>query len=403
MSKVTIPGPEEDDIRQALFKVIEALKEPGEAPGGFTEPALLPVEAEWTGYRANATEDSAEPSISEAEKYSEMMKEVSSPTTVLYIHGGAFYLLDPASHRPTCKKLAKLTKGRCLSIRYRLAPQNPFPAALLDVLVAYFSLLYPPAGSLHEPVSPEHIVFSGDSAGGNLCLVLLQTLLELRRQGLKILWNGKERDVPLPAGVALNSPWCDITHSSPSCEANRSYDYLPAVSVQERKADYPPDEIWPVNPPRKHLYADDAMLTHPLANPIVAANWEGSCPVWMVTGTELLTDEDKYVAMKLAKQGITVVFEQFETMPHCFAMVLGAQLAAGRKCFDDCAQFIRDVVERPSSVSSSAKIVKAKTLEEVPADLLTLSPFTGDEEVKARMRERLENLPGKSMDGMSKL
>ena len=181
VSKVTMPKPEEDDIRQELFKAIEGMKQPGEAPGGFIAPELLPVEAEWTGYRAGATKQSVELKISEERKYTEMMKEVFSPATVLYFHGGAYYLMDPATHRPTTKKLAKLTKGRCLSVRYRLAPQNPFPAALLDALVSYFTLLYPPPGSFHQPVSPSHIVFSGDSAGGNLCLVLLQTLLHLRQ------------------------------------------------------------------------------------------------------------------------------------------------------------------------------------------------------------------------------
>ncbi|RFU35401.1 hypothetical protein B7463_g991, partial [Scytalidium lignicola] len=402
VSKVTMPQPEEEDVRQALFKAIEALKESGAAPGGYTEPELLPVEAEWTGYRAGATEDSDQPEISESAKYQEMMKEASSPTTILYFHGGGYYLMDPATHRSTCKKLAKLTKGRCLSVRYRLAPQHPFPAQLLDALVSYFSLLYPPTGSLHAAVAPEHIVLSGDSAGGNLSLTLLQTLLEFRRQGLKILWNGELREAPLPAGVAVNSPWCDVMHSSPSCESNGRYDYLPATSVQERQADYRADDVWPANPPRRHLYAEDAMLMHPLVNPIVAPNWEGSCPLWIETGTELLSDEDKYVAMKAARQGVKVVYSEWEAMPHCFALVL-VKLPAARKCFDDWAQFIVDVVERPSSVVSGGKVVKAKTLEDVPVDLLSLSPFTGDEEVKERMRDRVQKLGAKRLNGMSRL
>lgn len=242
LSRATMPVPKEDHLRQMLFSAIEALKEPGEQKGGFTEPDFLPVEAEWTGYRAGATSHSVELKISEEEKYKEMMKEVTSPTTVLYFHGGAYYLMDPATHRPTTKKLAKLTKGRCFSVRYRLAPQNPFPAALLDALVSYFTLLYPPAGSYHEPVDPKHIVFAGDSAGGNLSLVLLQTLLEFRRQGLKIHWNGSEREVPLPAGVSTCSAWADITHSSPSCETNKLFDYLPPPSANPDGYSFPSDE-----------------------------------------------------------------------------------------------------------------------------------------------------------------
>ncbi|KAH8808431.1 acetyl-hydrolase [Xylogone sp. PMI_703] len=400
IGKVTLPRPEDDGIRQALFKTIDELSnEPGAEQKRFTEPALLPVEAEWTGYRAEAAEDTPQPPISEADQYHEMMKEVSSPTTILYFHGGAYYLLDPSTHRSFCKKLAKLTKGRCLSVRYRLAPQNPFPSQLLDALVSYFSLLYPPPGSLHEPVAPEHIVFSGDSAGANLCLALLHTLLHLRRQGLKVQWNGEAREVPLPAGVALNSPWCDITHSSPSCEANSGYDYLPSTSVQERNVEfYPPDEIWPADPPRRHLFVEDDMLMHPLVNPIIAANWEGSCPLWVATGTELLTDEAKYIAMKATKQGVKVVFEEWEAMPHCFALIL-PQLPASVKYFDNWAGFIALAVERPESVVAGGKLIKAKTLEEIPLDLLSLSPFTGDEEVKGRMKERIPKIGARNPKG----
>lgn len=182
MSKITAPVPVEDDIRAALFEAIETMKEPGSAEGGYTKPELLPVEAEWTGYRSGATKDSAELRISEKEKYTELMREATSPTTILYLHGGAYFLLDPSSHRPTTKKLAKLTKGRAYSVRYRLAPQNPFPAALLDALLSYLTLLYPSKDAIHTPVSPEHIVFAGDSAGGNLCMALLQLILQLNRQ-----------------------------------------------------------------------------------------------------------------------------------------------------------------------------------------------------------------------------
>lgn len=206
VSSVTLPTPE-DDLRQLLFKVIAEMSEDGKE--SYTKPALEPVEAEWTGYRSGVASDAPAPQgLSEADKYSKMMQEVSSDVTILYFHGGAYYLMDPASHRPLCSKLAKLTKGRALSVRYRLAPQHPFPAAVLDCLVAYLSLLYPPEGSLHQPVKPEHIVFAGDSAGGNMCLVLTLFLLHLKHTNQTTLrWHGKDVQLPLPAGVAPNSAW----------------------------------------------------------------------------------------------------------------------------------------------------------------------------------------------------
>lgn len=390
ISKVTMPKPEEDGIREALFKAIDGLRETNEAPGGYTEPALLPVEAEWTGHRADATSRSPDVMVSESEKYAELMREATSPITILYFHGGAYYLMDPSSHRPTTSRLAKLTKGRCLSVRYRLAPQNPFPAALLDALVSYFSLLYPPNNAIHAPVEARHIVFSGDSAGGNLAIVLLQTLLELRRQGLKVRWNGEDRDVPLPAGVACNSGWMDITHSSPSCESNAKWDYLPARSLNPQGMAYKKCDLWPTSPPRRNIYAEDAVLCHPLVSPLAAKSWEGSCPLWIETGQELLTDEDKAIAAKAAKQGVPVVFEEYAAMPHCFAMVLEG-LPGGRRCFEGWAKFIKDVVERPESVVTKGVYIEARTLKETEVDVEALGIFT-DEEILQRMRARVKAL-----------
>lgn len=88
-----MPVPAEDDVRKALFQAIEETANPGEATDAFTLPEIVPVEAEWTGYRAGATKQSVELSgIGEEGKYREMMKEVEKPTTVLYFHGGAYYL-----------------------------------------------------------------------------------------------------------------------------------------------------------------------------------------------------------------------------------------------------------------------------------------------------------------------
>jgi acetyl esterase/lipase len=390
ISKVTLPKPKEDDVRQALFEAIENLKAPDEAPGGFTQPELVPVEAEWTGYRSGVAKDAPELRMPEDQKYIELMKEAASPTTVLYFHGGAHYLLDPASHRPTTVKLAKLTKGRCLSVRYRLAPQNPFPAALLDALVSYLTLLYPSPGSYHTAVEARHIVFAGDSAGGNLSMALLQLLLEFHNQKITIRWNGTERTVPLPAGVACNSPWLDITSSSPSYDNNRHFDYLPPVSAHPEGVEFPPCDIWPAKPPRKNIYAEDAVCCHPLVSPLAAKSWEGAPPMWIETGQELLSDEDKHVAMVAARQGVTVVYEEFEAMPHCFAMILGG-IAESRKCFDSWSSFITAAVEQPESLATRGVRHQAKTLEEEALDVQTLSPYT-EEEVHRRMKDRAAKL-----------
>lgn len=163
VSTVASQVPPETSIRDALIATIHATR--GDLVAGAEEcrvPEIVSIEAEWTGYRAAAERNSKPPAISEEDKYHEMMKEVKSTVTVLYFHGGAYYLCDPSTHRASCKRLAKLTKGRVYSVRYRLAPQAPFPSAVLDALVSYFTLLYPPPGAIHEAVAPSNIVIGGD-------------------------------------------------------------------------------------------------------------------------------------------------------------------------------------------------------------------------------------------------
>ncbi|KAL2755881.1 hypothetical protein ACRALDRAFT_1076683 [Sodiomyces alcalophilus JCM 7366] len=365
------PAPPEPDVLDALVDAVVGLRDPSSEPVEIPRPTIVPVEAEWTGYRAGATDDARLPRLSERELFEEMQKEVTSPVTILYLHGGAYYVGDPCTHRPVTKKLAKITGGRCYSVRYRLAPQNPFPAALLDALVSYMTLLYPPPDAYHTQVAPEHVVLAGDSAGGNLSLALLQTILELQRQGRRLRWFGVDREVPLPAGVAVCSPWMDITVSSPSWQANEAFDYLPPAS-KYHQIKYPPCSAWPASPPRRHLYASDSLVAHPLVTLVMARDWTGAPPVYLCTGWELLADEDKFAARMFHSQGVRVVFEEYEAMPHCFAMVL-PQSRNARRCFDGWAGFIRDVVEKGADgMESKAVMIKARTSEEVELDFSSL-------------------------------
>lgn len=162
VSSYASPPPPETDIRDSLIQVVESMRDASAEEDNVRIPPFAHIEAEWTGYRASASKREHSPKISEMAKFHELMKECQKPTTVLYLHGGAYYLCDPATHRDTVAKLAELTKGRCYSVRYRLAPLNPFPSALLDALVSYFTLLYPPPDAFHEAVKPEHIVIAGD-------------------------------------------------------------------------------------------------------------------------------------------------------------------------------------------------------------------------------------------------
>jgi acetyl esterase/lipase len=128
---------------------------------------------------------------------------------LLYIHGGAFIIGSPRSHRTLTTRFARACGGVVLAIDYRLMPEHPRRAGIDDCRRAYRWLLdHGPDGAL-----PAQAVFvAGDSAGGNLALSLLNWV---RDEGLR---------AP-DAAVAL-SPLTDATLGSPSLKRNLKTDAM---------------------------------------------------------------------------------------------------------------------------------------------------------------------------------
>ena len=121
----------------------------------------------------------------------------SPPGVVLYLHGGAFCIGSPATHRALTARLARITGLPVFSLKYRLAPEHPYPAGLDDAIAAFRALSAEAAG---RPV-----ILAGDSAGGGLAL---STALALRDRGL-----------PLPGALVLLSPWVDLAmRDAPAAE-----------------------------------------------------------------------------------------------------------------------------------------------------------------------------------------
>ena len=92
--------------------------------------------------------------------------KVNENKIFMFMHGGGYYRGSIAATRATVARISAEAKVKCLSINYRLAPEHPFPAAIDDTYSAYEWLI-------NEGISPEHIIVSGQSAGGGLCLALL--------------------------------------------------------------------------------------------------------------------------------------------------------------------------------------------------------------------------------------
>ena len=96
---------------------------------------------------------------------------------VVYFHGGGWCVGDVESYDVLAREMANGSGCAVLSIDYRLAPENPFPAAVDD---AIFSTEWAARHHALLGIDPERIALGGDSAGGNLCIV---AALSVRQRG----------------------------------------------------------------------------------------------------------------------------------------------------------------------------------------------------------------------------
>lgn len=87
---------------------------------------------------------------------------------LIYYHGGGWVIADINTYDASCRELAAGAKTIVVSVGYRLAPENKFPAAPND---AYAGLLWTQANAATFNGDPEHISVGGESAGGNLATV----------------------------------------------------------------------------------------------------------------------------------------------------------------------------------------------------------------------------------------
>ena len=222
--------------------------------------------------------------------------------------------------RSTAATLAGLTGGNCLSVSYRLAPQHPFPAVILDTLLVYVSMLSSPLGSPRKSIPAASIVLCGDSAGATICFAVVQVIIQAQRtsqtRSPQILFHGKQVLLQLSAGLAALSLYGDLTHSMSSWLANMKKDYLPPINPTLLPS-FPNCEIWPIKSPRVNALCDVTVLHHPLVSPVAVVDWTDFPPFWLCFGEEMMADEGKL----MAQRAVPVVWEQYGAMPHCFGLL----------------------------------------------------------------------------------
>ncbi|MSQ92004.1 MAG: alpha/beta hydrolase [Gammaproteobacteria bacterium] len=226
--------------------------------------------------------------------------DIATGSVILYLHGGAFMVESRAIHDPLLAAIGRAGGARGLMVDYRLAPENPFPAAVEDCYAAWNFLL-------SSGIDPGRIVIAGDSAGGNLAVV---TAMRARDEGM-----------PQAAGLVLLSPVLDWTFSGASIQRNNGLDPLFRASSVNSFAPYYGAGVDPRDPRLSPLFGDLAGLPPALL---------------MVGSSELLLDDSVRFAARVPESELRI----WHDMPHVFPAMRG--LAAGDRAISEMGEFIRE-------------------------------------------------------------
>jgi len=231
--------------------------------------------------------------------------EATDGRVICYLHGGGYTLGSINTHREMISRISRAAGARTLAIDYRLAPENPFPAAVEDSTGAYRWLL-------STGVDPARLVIAGDSAGGGLTVA---TLVALRDAG-----------EPLPQAVVCLSPWVDLEGLGESMTTKAEADPMVPrqAGLQWAKA-----------------YLGDAHPRTPLVSPLYA-DLTGLPPLLIQVGTaETLLDDSTRLAERAKSAGVDVALEVWDDMFHVWQF-FAAMLPEGQQAIDRIGEFIRE-------------------------------------------------------------
>ena len=203
----------------------------------------------------------------------------TSNKALIYLHGGGYILGSATTNVALPVRINRSSGIPVLSVEYRLAPEHPFPAGLMDALGAYRWLL----AHGHEASS---IGVFGDSAGGGLALALA---LIARDEGL-----------PQPGALAVLSPSTDQTRSGDTQTTLGAFDPILGEGIGSPG----------------HVYAGKTALTNPLISPVYA-DLTGMGPLLIQVGTrERLLSGSVRLARRAREAGVDVTLDVWEGMWH---------------------------------------------------------------------------------------
>jgi acetyl esterase/lipase len=224
---------------------------------------------------------------------------------MLFLHGGAYVIGSPRSHRGLASQLAAASGAVTVVPDYRLAPEHPFPAALEDAGNVY-------QGLLAQGYDASKLVIAGDSAGGGLSLVTAMAIVAL--------------GLPRPAALGLLSPWTDLTGSGATMVTKAGTDLIVNKDDLLRMAAF---------------YAgNDAFTSDPGLSPLFG-RFEGLPPIYVQVGADeaLLSDATR-LAEAAGTAHVPVMLEVWPHMQHVFQFFYPL-MTAGREAIGRMGGFIR--------------------------------------------------------------
>jgi len=231
-------------------------------------------------------------------------EEPREDLVILLVHGGGFRSGNAAMVRLLAASLALGTRARVILPEYRLAPENPCPAAITDCLEAFD----------HAATLAPNVVVIGESAGANLAAAVL---LQRREQAM--------------AGVLLCGVF-DLReerfHTGSWVERADTEYLLKAHLGPQMRIDY-----LGTRP------ADD-----PLVSPVLA-DLRGLPPLLLqVSSAERLLDDSLHLATAAARAGVHVELDVWPHMYHCWQIAAGF-LPEATEAATRIAAFVNRVAE----------------------------------------------------------
>lgn len=220
---------------------------------------------------------------------------------LLYVHGGGFVACSAETHRSIPAYFAKLG-FHVFTPDYRLAPENPFPAAIHDLIQVFLAM-----SSGDPPIS---VSIAGDSAGGGLALSLMLSL--------------RDAALPMPRAAALFSPWTDMACTGASNHANEA----------KCSMFYAADLAACAN-----AYLGGASPRDPLASPIYANLSKLPRLLIHVGADETLLDDSTRLAENARQDGVPVELKLWPVVPHGWQLLVRS-LPEARQSLNEAAVFL---------------------------------------------------------------